>query len=193
MTTTTLTDEPLTATWERSREALLRFVLSRVRDRAAAEDIVHDVLLRALRSQNALRERGKLTQWLFSITRNAIVDHFRAQRPTEELPAEIEMKEGEGAGTATRELAQCLHGFIDRLSPKLREALLLSEIEGLTQQETAERLGISLSGAKSRVQRARATLEETLRSCCRFELDRRGAIIDYERRAERCGDAPCRR
>lgn len=193
MTTTVLTEESLTATWEQARQALLRFVLSRVRDRDAAEDIVHDVLLRALRNQSALRERGKLTQWLFGITRNAIVDYFRTQRRSEELPEEIVAEEREGAGAATRELAECLHGFVDLLPPKLRDALLLSEIEGLTQQETADRLGISLSGAKSRVQRARAKLEETLRSCCRFELDRRGAIIDYERRAERCGDAPCRK
>ncbi len=84
-----------------------------------------------------------------------------------------------------QELAQCLTPLIEQLPEHYRAALELSELQGLTQQETAGRLGISLSGAKSRVQRARAKLEELVHQCCRIELDHRGSVVDYEPR-HRC-------
>ena len=65
----------------------------------------------------------------------------------------------------------------------------LSEIEGLQQQEVADRLGLSLSGAKSRIQRGRALLKGVLERCCHFEFDRRGNVMGYEPRPDR---AVCR-
>ncbi len=68
--------------------------------------------------------------------------------------------------------------MIAGLHEPYREALVLTEFDGLTQQQLAGRLGISLSGAKSRVQRRRQQLNEMLTECCTFELDRRGKAID---------------
>ena len=56
----------------------------------------------------------------------------------------------------------------------------LAEIEGLPQQEVADRLGLSLSGAKSRIQRGRAMLKDALERCCRFEFDRRGNLAECD-------------
>jgi RNA polymerase sigma-70 factor (ECF subfamily) len=72
------------------------------------------------------------------------------------------------------------------LPPEHREALELAEIEGLSQQAIAERLGLSLSGAKSRVQRGRAALREVVEACCRVDFDRRGQVLDWERREGGC-------
>ena len=74
-----------------------------------------------------------------------------------------------------------------------REAVQLAELEGLSQQEVAERLGLSLSGAKSRIRRGRGMLKEALEACCHFEFDRRGNMTDYEPKPDRnvcpdCGD-----
>jgi RNA polymerase sigma-70 factor (ECF subfamily) len=69
--------------------------------------------------------------------------------------------------------------MVDELPDTYRDALLLTEYQGLNQRQMADRLGISFSGAKSRVQRARRMLRDMLLTCCHFELDRRGAIIDY--------------
>ena len=75
-----------------------------------------------------------------------------------------------------------------------RETVVLTEFDGLTQQELADRLGISLSGAKSRVQRGRAQLKQMLDDCCTFEFDRRGKVIDCTPRekagCEECGEEP---
>ena len=70
--------------------------------------------------------------------------------------------------------------MVESLPDDYRQALLLTEYEGLTQRELAERLGLSVSGAKSRVQRAREKLKEMLLDCCHFEFDRLGRVIDYQ-------------
>jgi RNA polymerase sigma-70 factor (ECF subfamily) len=170
------------------RAALFRFVQARVRDHAAAEDIVHDVLLRAVERQSQLRDDTKLAPWLYQMTRNAIADHHRGQQLSEELPEDLAAPEPES--TVLSELAQCLTPFIERLPETYRQAFELSEVQGVTQQETAQRLGISLSGAKSRVQRARTKLQDMILACCTIERDHRGSIVDHEcRRGCGCGGA----
>jgi len=141
------------------------------------------------RTRSATRRGGqKFEPWLYQIARNAVIDHYRARRPTEELPVDLASAEGEKSDAARRELAECITPLVDALPEHYRDAVRLSELHGLTQQETARRLGLSLSGAKSRVQRARRLLEEMLLACCRVELDGRGAIVDYES-AGGCGPA----
>jgi RNA polymerase sigma-70 factor (ECF subfamily) len=171
------------ALWRAHRERLFRFVLKRVSDPQSAEDIVHDVLVRAYQHQEALRAGDRLEAWLYQITRNAIIDHYRLRRPTAPLPddlaAEGEPRGDDGAG----ELAQCLRPFVNALPTEYREAVELAELRGLTQQETATRLGLSLSGAKSRVQRARRLLGEMLRACCQIELGCRREVIDFQVRS----------
>lgn len=172
--------------WRAYRSELYRFVRARVEDEAAAEDLVHDVLLRAYSQRDTLLDAGQLRPWLYRITRNALIDHYRKRRPTSELPDELAGEETSEAGGAQRELARCIEPFVHALPSRYREALVLSEIEGVPQREVAERLGLSLSGAKSRVQRARKMLAAMLLDCCRVELDSRGGIMDYEPRG-RCG------
>ncbi len=73
--------------------------------------------------------------------------------------------------------------MIYSLPDQYREAVVLTEFDGLTQQQLADRLGITLSGAKSRVQRGRAHSKQMLDECCNFEFDRRGMVIDCTPRA----------
>lgn len=181
---TTMTAQQQESLWREHRERLYRFVLGRVRDPATAEDIVHDVLVRAYRGRDTLRNHDRFESWLYQITRNAIIDHYRARRPTAPLPDDLPeaLQEPDGARRAQAELAQCLQPFVASLPDHYREAVELAEIRGLTQQETAARLGLSVSGAKSRVQRARQRLADMLLECCRVEFDSTGAVMSYEGR-----------
>ena len=176
--------------WQAHRNELYRFVLKRVRDDAAAEDIVHDVLIKAYTRQETLKEFSKLRAWLYQITRNAMIDYYRSQKPSVEVPDELIYGDtGEEDNRAQRELARCLVPLLDELPEPYNQALRLAELEGTTQRELASRLGLSLSGAKSRVQRARKMLRGILLKCCRIELDRRGGVVDYEARegCDGCG------
>ena len=76
--------------------------------------------------------------------------------------------------------------MIQLLPENYREAVILSELKGLTQKEVAQVQGTSLSGAKSRVQRGRALLKEMLADCCRLEFDHSGRLCDYERKGKAC-------
>jgi RNA polymerase sigma-70 factor (ECF subfamily) len=167
--------------WRDYRTRLVAFVAKRVSDEATAEDIVHDVLVRAWDRRDTLRAADRFEAWLYQVTRNAIVDHYRARRPSEPLPPDLAGPADTSDRRALHELAGCMQPLVDTLPAHYRDALALSELQGLTQQETAGRLGLSLSGAKSRVQRARRMLGEKLLDCCRVEVDTRGAIVDYEK------------
>jgi len=130
-----------------------------------------------------------------SLRGDAIVDHYRRRAARPEFPARdpsevdkaLEESLDEPAAEALRsELASCLRPLIARLPDKHRQALVLTELEGLTQAEAAQRLAISVSGAKARVQRGRAQLRTLLLDCCHVELDRRGGIAAYRARSGSC-------
>ena len=169
-----------TQIWQTYRAELLRFVRTRVRDKALAEDIVHDVFIKAYTRREALKDPGKLRPWLYQIARNALVDYYRSQKPLEQLPEDLVGETAGGDNRAEQELARCLLPLLDELPAGYRHALTLAEFKGVTQQEIASRERLSLSGAKSRVQRARKMLREILLQCCRVEMEQRGGVVDYE-------------
>lgn len=174
-------ENPSAKTWQAYRDALYGFVRRRVDDPTAAEDIVQDVLVKAYTRRETLRKPSRLRPWLFQITRNAIADHYRRQRRPEPSPEDLgQSDEGEDEERAARELSQCLFPLLETLPQIYRQALMLADVEGLKQRELATRLDLSLSGAKSRVQRARWMLRDALLNCCSVELDRRGHAMDYE-------------
>jgi RNA polymerase sigma-70 factor, ECF subfamily len=178
--------------WREHRDRLYRFVRGRVDDAATAEDIVHDVLVRAWTHRDSLRNDGRFEQWLYQITRNAVIDHYRARKPTAELPDNLPDPQSADGRRTEAELAQCLIPFISALPQHYRAAIELADMGGLTQQDTAAQLGLSLSGAKSRVQRGRRLLADMLLECCRVEFDSAGGIMSWESRScgtgDGCGD-----
>ena len=163
--------------WHEFAEKLGRFIRSRVSDPATTQDILQDVFVKIQKRLGQLQDPAKLEGWIYLITRNAIIDHYRTRKETVEvpdtLPAEPAADDGE-----IEELKASFRRMIYSLPEPYREAVVLTELDGLTQQELANRLGISLSGAKSRVQRGRAQLKQMLDECCTFEFDRRGKVID---------------
>ncbi len=145
----------------------------------AVDDILQDVYLKIHHNIANLRDRTRLSSYVFRIARNAIHDHYRSSSRTTQLEVEPVGETSEERFTPHSQVALGLRIMILTLPPKYTEALLLSEIEGYTQAEVARALNLSLSGAKSRVQRGRKLLKQALLDCCRFEFDRRGTIIDY--------------
>ena len=166
---------------------LRRFIARRVDDGAAVEDIVQDTYLRIHTHLSDLRDTTRLNSWVFQIARNAVADYYRRQPPTTTLLDSVAVTE-EPEDDETIRLAHSLSQMIDCLPEKYREALRLVDLQGLTQQSAADRLGLSLSGAKSRVQRARVQLKALYLDCCHVEFDRTGHVLGFEPRCADCAD-----
>ena len=158
-------------------QKLLAFIQQRVGSRELAQDILHDVFVKILGREDCLREPAKITAWLYQVTRNAIIDRFRSNRFHEELPQEIPANDEES--TAEARLAGFLRPMIETLPAIYRDALILSDIDGLRLKQIAEREGLTVSAVKSRVQRGRRMLEAMLRDCCTLEFSSRGEIMDF--------------
>ena len=177
--------------WEELHNGLRAFIAKRVSNEAETEDLLQEVFLRVHRHAQTLQEPERMISWVFQITRNAIIDHYRSAGHRRELPVGLatELEEDrkpivaeENESEAKYELSHCLRPMIDRLSADYREAIRLVELEGLTNQEAAMKLGLSVPGMKSRVQRGRQQLRKMLDECCLIELDRRRGVVEFEER-----------
>ncbi len=181
--------------WHEFAAKLGRFIRARVADPATAEDLLQDVFVKIQKRLGQLDDPAKLEGWIYLIARNAIIDHYRTRRETVEVPATLPAEPDEH-NEEVEELKAAFRRMIYSLPEPYREAVVLTELNGLTQPALAARLGISLSGAKSRVQRGRAQLRRMLDECCTFEFDRRGKVIDCEPRKRaactECGGPPAK-
>jgi RNA polymerase sigma-70 factor, ECF subfamily len=172
--------------WETFSRPLHQFIQRRVPDPYSAEDILQDVFLKIHTHIDTLRTQDRLTSWIYQITRNAIADYYRAQRPTAELAETLPAADELVDEDVVHQLSPCVAAMVAALPEVYREALRLTEYQGLSQKALSEQLGISFSGAKSRVQRARAKIKEQLLNCCHFQFDHAGRIIDYQSRRACC-------
>lgn len=173
--------------WRELESKVRPFVARRVRG-VDVDDVVQDVFLRIQRGLPSLRDEQRFGPWVYQLARNAVVDHVRssAKNPvaTGDSP-ELAKDSPHGEDGATQqEVAGYAALFVSSLPSPYREALTLTELEGLTQKEAAKMLGISLSGLKSRVQRGRQKLRVALEDCCHIALDARRRVISCEPRTD---------
>jgi len=178
--------------WEEFSQRLKLFIVKRVGSEHDAEDILQDVFAKIHSNLPNLEGQEKITAWVHQITRNTIIDYYRLQgrarmqtsEMSEDLPDEVPIDD------AVEDIASCLSHMIDDLPERYRQAITLTEYDGLSQRGISEQLGMSLSGAKSRIQRARGKLKDMLLECCHFEFDRLGHIIDYQSKEPSCRYCP---
>lgn len=170
--------------WDALHIPMKHFILRYTHDEDIAEDILQDVFLKMHQHRKTLSNEKKLQSWLYQIARHTIYDYYRTHRNTFPLPETFDLPEESLAENATQALLPCLKNMVEQLPSPYREAIVLTEYQGLTQRELAKHLNLSFSGAKSRVQRGREKLKQMLLDCCHFVLDRRGGIISYHPRNE---------
>jgi len=173
--------------WREVEFPLRRFVRQKVKEEDIVDDLMQDIFLKIRRALPQLRDIGKVESWMFRIAHNVVIDYFRNRPQVTPLAREVSPEAREATAPPEREdlthrLAQWLPHAIELLPEKYRQAVYLTEIEGLNQKELAERLGLSYSGAKSRVQRGREKLKAIILDCCDVMSDRYGNILDYQRR-----------
>ncbi len=165
--------------WERLSAKLRSFLRQRVSDAQVAEDLLQETFVRIHKRLGDIDDMQRITPWVFQIARNLVVDHYRSKsRAAAAMADDLEANTHEEENL-NELVAGWLPQMISQLPGAYREAVELYELKGTPQQEIADQLGISLSGAKSRVQRGRAKLKSFLLDCCSFERDRHGNVIRY--------------
>lgn len=164
--------------WESHETELRRFLRYRAGSDVEADDLLQEVFLRALKQPKGLCGIENPRAWLFRTARNLMIDRLRLAREQVPLPEDL-AAEDEPPPPPVDGLSQCLPRVLAELSAADREAITLCDLEGLTQQAFAERLGLSLPAAKSRVQRARARLKARLTERCQVKFDETGQVCCF--------------
>ena len=142
------------------------------------DDVLQDVLLRIHKNLKYLNDDSRFGPWVYSVARNAVVDRLRRRDRTEVPTTELDNLAAESEADDERELLGCVTPFVARLPQAYRHAITLVELQGLSQEDAARIEGISLSGMKSRVQRARRMLRTMFEECCALTIDARGRVIE---------------
>ena len=159
---------------------IVKHLARKVKDESARDDLLHEVFIKFAAKFDSLTNQDNLCGYLHGITDTTIIDYFRRERRFILTDDEnvFEKVRVDTAEDGDYKLADCcLKSFINQLSPKYREALILTELKNKSQKETAQKLGLSYLGLKSRVQRAREMLKKSILDCCNYEFDKYGNVV----------------
>jgi len=164
--------------WLQLHAKLKAFILNKVRDEAAAEDLLQEIFIRIHTRIDTLQNDSKIQAWIYQITRNLISDYFiKIKKEKQQLP-DPDTEEQDSSTEYMAEALRDMANMMDDLPPEYCEALCLTELGGMSQKLYAEKIGISYSGAKSRVQRAKIMMRNMLMKCCHYQFDKYGTVFD---------------
>lgn len=172
-------DKQVEEIWTDLHLELKKFIFSKVRDIDTSEDILQDVFLKIHHSIHTLSDCSKLTSWVYQITRNTVADHFRKSHIEVQIDG-LDFAEQENEEPLYLSLSNCINQKISKLSEKYKQAILLTYFDKYSQITSSEKLNISYSGAKTRVQRGREKLKDLIVDCKNVETDNNGNIIGYQ-------------
>jgi RNA polymerase sigma-70 factor (ECF subfamily) len=175
---------------------LLGYIKSKVRSREDAEDILQNVFIKISSNLNKLTEDVKLKNWIYTITRNAIIDYYRINANKKKVTINEEINdnilEPEEDSNPTKGLDQCMASMIGLLPDDYRDIIIESEIKGVKQKDLADKYGIAYPSMRSKVQRGRERLKQLFYNCCHIETDKLGNVIEAQGKTD-CGGScnPC--
>jgi len=134
---------------------------------ATARDVTQQVFLKLFTTINQFREGSQFTTWLYRIVANACMDEHRKRRRFVTLDSEIDIMDIKTRGSQVeriyrREIAESVRRAIGELTPKLRIPILLKYVEGMSYDEIADALGLSMGTVSSRLNRGHKMLARKL-------------------------------
>ena len=171
----------VSSAWKAYEPELLGYLRHRLSDTDAAQDVLQDVFVKAMRQGQVFCALDNPRAWLFQVARNALIDRARTQRTLEPLP------QGEEEPAAPQSEAQqpvdalagCLARTLAELSPQDAAILRACDLGGQTQQAFAKAQGLTLCAAKSRLLRARRRLRERLTCVCQVNFEPDGSVAGH--------------
>jgi RNA polymerase sigma-70 factor, ECF subfamily len=183
--------------WSSMNSKLNGFISKYVKNNDDVRDIIQDTFIKVKLNINSLSNPAKVENWIFQIARNTMNDHFRNKKKLIEKQDEsIKDTDSEDSEEEAMIKNQTLNfsdytGFVvSQLPDKYRKAVIMADIEGRKMSDIAKEFNISISGAKSRVQRGRKMIKEIILQCCEVTSDNYGNIVEYKPRSCKKSD-PC--
>jgi RNA polymerase sigma-70 factor (ECF subfamily) len=167
----------LTDAWIAHAAELRGWAARRLDSSAATDDFLQDLFLKALRQGERFCAIENARAWLFEVARNTLADRLRVKRETVELPDDLATPLQDI--DTVDELTRCLPRVLSELAEDDRDAINLCDLQGMAQADFAKLKGLSLSGAKSRLQRARERLRLQMTSACQVKLGHSGGVEDF--------------
>ena len=166
--------------WIEYHDQLLDFIRKKVKNQSDADDILQEVFIKILSKIGTLKENDKLKNWIYQITRNTIIDHYRVLQKGKNSELNFNIPEEDLPDNSSMKAAESWIGlYIDDLPENYRKAVTLSELDGYSISEIAKELNLSYTNARARVNRGRSALKKNLTDCCTFHVDVYGNILDY--------------
>ena len=173
---------------EKERPVLVGYILGIVRNAGVAEDLTQETMLRAYLGISELRDCSRLIPWLYRIATNACRDYFRKQKRIGEqvqegsdtlTPHDLRDENPPQLGKVMEcvEMGECVRQYFEKLPNAYRIVIILHDLEGMTNPEISNMLGISIDAAKVRLHRARKQLRLILENACDFHTDERGILV----------------
>jgi len=139
---------------------VMGYIAARVQRRADAEDLCADVFEKAFRKREAFDEsKASISTWIFTITRNTVIDYFRKTRPTEDLDENLASEEEIDEGLLTQETLSELAAALVKLPEELQDIIILVYYDGRPMTEVAHMMKLSYGAVKLRHQKALAQLK----------------------------------
>ena len=163
--------------WQENHRQVKQFICIKMKGDDACHDILQNLFLKIVDKQDKLSLAGKPASYLIKMAQNSVIDHYRfkGRRPTEVCDCDLNETEAEPLSSGENSIT--LRPFIESLPPMYKEILILGDLQGLSQKELAEKLNISYSNARTRIQRARQMLKQAILTCCDYKFDRYGNIV----------------
>ncbi|MEM9220634.1 MAG: RNA polymerase sigma factor SigZ [Cyanobacteria bacterium P01_F01_bin.150] len=166
------------------------FVSSRVSNPSDVDDLLQDILIKSYQNLDSVESTSSLKSWLFQIARNTIIDYYRRQKNSRQIPAK-ELWYDDMDTNIQHPLAKCVIPFMEALPTAQRELLKAIDLEGQSQKEYAAFQGLAYSTLKSRVKKSRNAMRSLFEDCCHLIVDGKGNIMDYTKKSHICHKDCC--
>lgn len=197
-------DNEFAKLYEDYYERILRYI-SRITGLDDAEDITQDVFDKVNRGLGGFQGKSNLSTWIYRIATNTAIDRSRsaaykhsAESMTINGSDDHHVQDGvedqkvpsSDQMVIQKEMRECINEYIDKLAPDHKVVLILSELEGVSNKEIAEILGISLSNVKIRLHRARTKLKAVLNEACEFYYTEQNTLACDRKQVKILPDIP---
>lgn len=163
--------------WRANEGELRGYLIHRMSDPHAAEDLLQETFVKAIRQGADFCSLDNARAWLFQVARNALVDHQRLHKETVDVSEDIPAPEIQTEPFVA--LSACVARVLTALSPEDRDIIEQCDLNDMKQQDYAKSHGLSLAATKSRLLRARARMGDTLSTNCKVEFDPEGRVVGH--------------